>query len=152
MLIGYNLLLPVVEVLFMSQFPVEQSCEGKTIPFAVDANLVLRQLPDREAFYFSDGQGQPTGVKAVSLEDFADKVLEIEAPSLSYHYYRGDFENWARDILSDPVLAFKLSPTNKSGLEGELLREYIKKQVVARISALKPKKSQHIIIKFSTRQ
>lgn len=152
MLIGYSIHFPVRRFFFMSQFPVEQSCEGKMVPFTVAANVVLRKLSDQEAFHFRDAQGQPTGVEAVSLVDFRNKIAFVDATSLSYHYYRGDFESWVRDTLGDPVLAFKLSAADQTKLEGEPLREYIKKQVDARLAALKPKKSQHIIIKFSVHQ
>jgi Family of unknown function (DUF5752) len=117
--------------------PEEESCGGEQVPFEVDVNKVLRTLSDQESFYFYKAIGHPIGEKAVSLIDFSKKIEKIDVLSLAFHYYREDFEKWARDTLGDPVLAFRLSIRERTTLKGEALREFIIKQVSARFNEFK---------------
>jgi len=122
----------------MSQrFPVKESCGGEQVPFEADVNKVLRQLSDQESFYFYKSLGHPIGEKADSLADFEKKIGKIDPLSLAFHYYRGDFERWARDTLKDPVLAFRLSVRGRTTLKGEALRDFIIKQIRTRFGDFK---------------
>jgi hypothetical protein len=121
----------------MSQFPVMESCGGEQVPFQVDVNKVLRTLSDQESFYFYKAIGHAIGEKANSLADFAKAIEKIDNLSLAFHYYRGDFERWARDTLGDSVLAFRLSIRGRTTLKGEALRDFIVKQVRARFDEFK---------------
>ena len=77
------------------------------------------------AFHFYTGFGQPTGFSAESLKDFYEIVKRVAAGSLDFHLYRGDFENWIRNALKDPVLADDLISLKKETLKGEELRQRI---------------------------
>ena len=125
------------EVVMSQRFPVMESCGGEQVPFEVDVNKVLRTLSDQESFYFYKAIGHPIGEKADSLPDFAKKIEKIDNLSLAFHYYRGDFERWARDTLSDPGLAFRLSIRGRTTLKGEALRDFIIKQVRVRFDEFK---------------
>jgi hypothetical protein len=114
-----------------------ESCGGEQVPFQVDVNKVLRTLSDQESFYFYKAVGCPIGEKAVSLADFSKKIEKIDNLSLAFHYYRGDFERWARDTLHDPVLSFRLSVRGRTTLKGEALRDFIIQQVRARFDEFK---------------
>ena len=114
-----------------------ESCGGEQVPFDVDVNNVLRTLSDKESFYFYKTLGRPIGEKAVSLADFSKKLEKIDVLSLAFHYYREDFERWAKDVLGDPALAFRLSIKGRTTLKGEALREFIIKQVRARFDEFK---------------
>ena len=66
---------------------------------------ILRKVGDAEAFYFYRALGIYTGQKANSLEEFLQKIKEIDAESLEFHLSREDFEKWIVLTLSDARLA-----------------------------------------------
>jgi hypothetical protein len=68
----------------------------------------LRTLPRGQAFYFFTSIGNYTGESAVSLEEFAKKILQINLKSIEFHLYRGDFEKWITETLEDMSLAYKI--------------------------------------------
>ena len=51
-------------------------------------------MPRENAFYFFTSIGNYTGENAASLEEFVRKIKEVDAKSLEFHLYRGDFEKW----------------------------------------------------------
>lgn len=68
----------------------------------------LRNLPREQSFYFFTSTGNYTGESAVSLEEFAKKILQINVKSIEFHLYRGDFEKWITETLEDNTLADKI--------------------------------------------
>jgi hypothetical protein len=68
----------------------------------------LRNLPREQAFYFFTSIGNYTGESAVSLEEFAKKILQVNVKSIEFHLYRGDFEKWITETLEDNALAGKM--------------------------------------------
>lgn len=68
----------------------------------------LITLPRGQAFYFFTSIGNYTGESAVSLEEFAKKILQVNSKSIEFHLYRGDFEKWITDTLEDMTLADKI--------------------------------------------
>ena len=75
---------------------------------------ILRTLSRKNAFYFFTSVGNYTGHRAMSLEEFANKIREVETASLEFHLYRGDFEKWTAEVLEDSELTEKVSDL-KSG-------------------------------------
>lgn len=69
---------------------------------------ILRTVGDREAFYFYEAFGKPTGNTARNLSDFLDIVKSVKTESLTFHLQRGDFQNWFEKILDDSELVAKL--------------------------------------------
>ncbi len=51
----------------------------------------------------------------------------MDADSLEFHLYRGDFENWFRTTLNDEVFADELATIKKTDLKGEELKKAIAK-------------------------
>jgi hypothetical protein len=68
----------------------------------------LRSLPREQAFYFFTSIGNYTGESAVSLEEFAKKILQVNVKSIEFHLYRGDFEKWITETLEENTLADKI--------------------------------------------
>jgi hypothetical protein len=109
----------------------------KTLSVEPNVDRILRALSEKESFYFYKDVGQPIGEKADSLVDFAKKIEKIDASSLEFHYYRGDFEKWFRDTLGDPELVCLVSVKEPTSLKGEALRNFIKQQMRVRFNDLK---------------
>ncbi|NWG10691.1 hypothetical protein HXY33_02920 [Candidatus Bathyarchaeota archaeon] len=86
---------------------------------------ILRTVGDKDAFYFYEAVGKPTGEVAKNLSDFLDRVKSAKAESLIFHLQRRDFQNWVEKILGDSKLAKKLgsiSPTNSDGVRTNIYR------------------------------
>jgi len=83
---------------------------------------ILRTLPREKAFYFFTSIGNYTGESAASLKEFTDKIREVNAKSLEFHFYRGDFEKWIAEVLEDKNLAEYIRRLRRQGLTGDKLR------------------------------
>ena len=66
---------------------------------------ILRTVPYQEGFHFYMELGKYTGITATSLDEFAAKLQIIPADSVAFHFQRGDFQKWFRNILRDEALA-----------------------------------------------
>jgi hypothetical protein len=105
-----------------------------------NALKILSKVALENAFYFYTAEGVYTGISAISLEDFADKLHGINENSILFHYPRGDFQAWIKDTVGDWELADKMCFIQR-GISGEQLRQEVLKMVQTRISELKaPKK------------
>jgi DNA-binding Lrp family transcriptional regulator len=87
--------------------------------------VLKAQLPVAEGleFRFYSGLGQPTGLSATSLREFLEVVKSVDVGVLEFHLYRGDFKNWANEVLKDEALASEFEDMQVSDLRGESLRE-----------------------------
>jgi hypothetical protein len=86
---------------------------------------ILRTVGDKDAFYFYEAVGKPTGEVAKNLSDFLDRVKSAKAESLVFHLQRRDFQNWVEKILGDSKLARKLgsiSPANSDDIRTNVYR------------------------------
>ena len=72
---------------------------------APQSTKALRTVGEKEAFYFYEAVGKPTGQNAKSLYDFLEKVKTVKTESLAFHLQRKDFQNWAEKILGDSKLS-----------------------------------------------
>ena len=106
-----------------------------------DSSKILSVVPSENAFFFCTAEGVYTKITAISLEDFADKLDGVDASSILFHYPRGDFQAWIRDIVGDRVLADKICFIQQ-GISGEKLRQELLKIVQTRISELKASKQE----------
>ena len=95
--------------------------KGKT------ALKVVAPVPEGKRFQFYNSLGNPTGLSAGSVKEFRDAALKVDADSLEFHLYRGDFENWFRTTLNDEVFADELATIKKTDLKGEELKKAIAK-------------------------
>jgi len=80
-------------------------------------------VPEKMEFYFYIGIGQPTEFKAKTLKEFYEQLKIVDIASLEFHLYRGDFENWVRNAVSDLPLAEEFSKIQSAKLYGNNLRE-----------------------------
>ncbi len=100
---------------------------------------ILRNLLREEAFYFFTSIGNYTGQSAASLEEFMQKIKEINVKSLEFHLYREDFEKWIAQTLGDARLAAEIKNLRLRKVVGNLLREQLYGVVSTRHRALKGK-------------
>jgi hypothetical protein len=92
-------------------------------------------VSDGLGFRFYMGVGLPTGLSARSLKEFYETVKTIDAASLEFHVYRGDFASWVRSVLKDEVLAGEFESLGRGGLRGESLRGKIVAVIESRYGA-----------------
>ena len=85
-------------------------------------------LPEM-AFNFYVGMDKPLGFSAQSLGEFYREVREVCSDALEFHLYRGDFENWLRDVCKDSELTEAFGALKAEGLKGEDLRKALLKAV-----------------------
>ena len=97
----------------------------------------LRTLSRQNAFYFFTSVGNYTGQRAMSLEEFANKIRDVETTSLEFHLYRGDFEKWADEVLEDSELAEKISNLKNLEPVRSALRDQLHIIVSKRLEELK---------------
>ena len=100
------------------------------------ASKILRTVPIPQAFLFFTDIGQYTGVFAVSLTDFSEKLESISLKSIEFHFTRGDFERWIRETLGDKYLANRIKGIDRS-IQGEELRKSILRIVERHLNMLK---------------
>ena len=96
----------------------------------------LRKVGDAEAFYFYRALGNFTGQKANSLEDFLEKVKEIDGKSLEFHLLREDLEKWMKFTISDSQLAMAFGQLREQKMSDEDLRNSMFVLVSKRLTEL----------------
>jgi DNA-binding Lrp family transcriptional regulator len=84
-------------------------------------------VPENMRFQFYTSLGNPTSLSAGSIKEFHDAALKVDADSLEFHLYRGDFENWFRTAINDEDFAGELATIKKTDLKGEELKKAIVK-------------------------
>jgi len=98
---------------------------------------ILRTLSRNNAFYFFTSVGNYTGQRAISLEEFANKIREVETAALEFHLYRGDFEKWIAEVLEDSELAEKISDLKNLEPVRSALRDQLHIIISKRLEELK---------------
>ena len=99
---------------------------------------VLRNVMLEEAFYFFTSIGNYTGQSAASLEEFLQKIKEIDMhASLEFHLLREDFEKWGASTLGDARLAENIKILKMQKVAGNALRERLYFVVSRRLKQLK---------------
>ena len=99
------------------------------------ASRILKSVPMQEAFMFFTDMGQYTGESSSSLTDFFKKLTKIPLKSIDFHFKRGDFEKWIREVLGDEFLANEISKIDRT-IHGEELRTTIQSIVKRRLDQL----------------
>jgi len=98
---------------------------------------ILRQLSRKNAFYFFTSVGNYTGHRAMSLDEFATKIRDLETTSLEFHLYRGDFEKWTDEVLEDHELTERILAVKLLEPVGNALRDQLDFAVSKRLEELK---------------
>ncbi len=83
----------------------------------VDPAKVLRTVGDREAFYFYEAIGKPTGETARSLPEFLNKIENMKSGSILFHTQRKDFQSWIENTIGDAKLAKKIGTISTSNVD-----------------------------------
>ena len=86
--------------------------------------------PDK-AFFFYLSSGVSIGEKALSLQEFATKVKEVNFESFKFHLVRGDFERWVADVIGDSELAEKIKELREENRVDSMLRDRLFKTILA---------------------
>jgi hypothetical protein len=92
----------------------------------------LRVVPDAQGFHFYTAVGDYCGVSVHSLEEFADALQYVCSEAIVFHFERGDFQNWIRDIIGDNELAKKLADIKTC--EWHLAAESCRKEIMERVT------------------
>jgi hypothetical protein len=92
----------------------------------------LRAVPDAKGFHFYTCVGEYCGVSVHSLEEFADALQYVCSEAIVFHFERGDFQNWIRDVIGDAELAQVID--NIKMCERHLAAESCRKEIVERVN------------------
>ncbi len=90
------------------------------------------QVPEDKAFSFYVGVDKPLGFSAHSVEELYRLIKQVTSDALDFHVYRGDFENWLRDVVGERELALDVSGLRAASLHGEDLRKGLLKAIDCR--------------------
>jgi len=101
------------------------------------ASRILRKVLREEAFYFFSSIGNYIGESAASLEEFSEKIKEVNSRSLEFHLYRGDFEKWVDEVLGDAELAGRIKELRNRKLVRDDLQDQLYLTVLKRCNELK---------------
>lgn len=104
----------------------------------IDPDLVSKVLGEvlDKAFLFFTDIGEYTGISAISLSDFCDKLDKVPLRSVEFHFNRGDFGKWIKETLGDKQLAARIGRIKKK-VKGEELKKKIQGRVRRRLTQLK---------------
>jgi hypothetical protein len=92
----------------------------------------LRVVPGALGFHFYMAVGDYCGVSVYSLEEFADALQYVCSEAVVFHFERGDFQNWVREVIGDDELAKKLDDIKKC--ERHLAAESCRKEITERVN------------------
>jgi hypothetical protein len=84
------------------------------------------------SFLFYVGVDKPIGFSASSMEEFYSFIKQVIVDSLEFHLYRGDFENWLKDVFKDSELAEAFGALKTEEVKGEDLRKALVKAIYAK--------------------
>lgn len=101
------------------------------------SSRALRNVMRGEAFYFFTSIGNYTGQSAGSLDEFVQKIKDIDIKSLEFHLFREDFEKWIAQTLGDPKLADEIRFLRTQKIVGNALRDRLYFTVSRRLKELK---------------
>jgi len=101
------------------------------------SSRVLRNVMREEAFYFFTSIGNYTGVSAASLDEFVQKLKDVDVKSLEFHLSREDFEKWISQTLGDSRLAADIGTVRIQKIVGNALRDRLHFLVSRRLKELK---------------
>ena len=91
----------------------------------------LRIVPQDRGFRFFTGIGDYCGVSVCSLEEFADALQYVCSEAIVFHFERGDFQNWIRDVIGDNELAQGIDDIKMC--ERHLAAESCRKELVDKV-------------------
>ena len=103
----------------------------------ISSTRVLRNVTREEAFYFFTSIGNYTGESSASLDEFVQKLKDVDVKSLEFHLFREDFEKWISQTLGDSRLAADIGTVRIQKIVGNALRDRLHFLVSRRLKELK---------------
>jgi hypothetical protein len=91
----------------------------------------LRMVSDAKGFHFYTAIGDYCGVSAHSLEEFADALQYVCSASIVFHFERGDFQNWIKEVIGDVELAQSIDAIRTC--ERHRAAEFCRKEIIERV-------------------
>lgn len=79
-------------------------------------------IPVEKGFHFYYGLGEPSGIYALSMNDFLEQLKTVDVKSVQFHSDRNDFSKWLREILNDKSLADDFEQLHSAGSSAESVR------------------------------
>jgi hypothetical protein len=104
-----------------SLMPLRFSIGPRAFPKMRRLHLYLEKRVDpSERFYFNDKSGRtpPAG----NLIELIDRLRTLDLAVVTFHFQRGDFCRWIRDVLHDERLTLWIERLQSTDLSGEELR------------------------------
>jgi len=92
----------------------------------------LRVVPHAQGFHFYRAIGCYIGVTCTCLEELADAIQTVCSEAIIFHFERGDFQNWIRDVIGDAELAQRIDDIRMCSRR--LSEEACRKELVERIN------------------
>jgi ABC-type xylose transport system substrate-binding protein len=84
---------------------------------------ILSNLPFEQGFHFCIDGGKYTGVTATSLNEFTQKLQNIDSTSISFHLKRKDFQRWIQDKFCDEELPRQIEKIRVDDADDEKVRK-----------------------------
>ena len=108
---------------------------------------LLRVVPRVQGFHFCKAIGCYIGVTSCSLEELADAIQKACSEAVIFHFERGDFQNWIRDIIGDNELAHRIDKIKMCSrqLSEECCRKELVEIINVRILQLEIAKSPSVL-------
>ncbi len=92
----------------------------------------LRVVPHAQGFHFYRTIGCSIGVTCTCLEELADAIQTVCSEAIMFHFERGDFQNWIRDVIGDTELAQRIDDIRMCSRQ--LSEDACRKELVERIN------------------
>ena len=108
---------------------------SKTDSKKANSSRILAVVAEDRGFHFCFADQNYSMVTATSLSDFVEKLNGIDDRAILFHYPRGDFQAWIREVLGDNELASRMCFIEPN-LPGDKLRKELLKMVQQRIKEL----------------
>ncbi len=108
---------------------------SKTDSKKANSSKILAVVAEDRGFHFCFADQVYSMVTATSLSDFVEKLNGIDDSAVLFHYPRGDFQAWIREVLGDNELADRMCFITPN-LPGDELRKELQRIVQDRIKEL----------------
>jgi hypothetical protein len=107
-----------------------------------EARNPLRVVPHAQDFHFYKAIGCCIGVTSCSLKELHKAVNEVCSEAILFHFGRGDFQNWIRDIIGDAELAQNIDDIKMCSrkLSAERCRQELAERLRIRIFQLETRR------------
>jgi hypothetical protein len=106
-----------------------------------DTKNPLRAVLQAQGFHFYRNIGCCIGITSCSLEELAEDINKVCSNAILFHFERGDFQNWIRDVIGDAELAQSIDEIKMCSrqLSAERCREELAERIRIRIFQLETK-------------